>query len=273
MYKIFIKAAYYVIRIVLFLYICLKVLIVGILRPNIIFNFLFGVVTEVAEFHKRCGGPVLDFKDSTIFQEMVRKVEFSRSNCFNAGFGSIRPLEAQILAGLVAHFKPEVVFEIGTFNGFSTLHLAKNVGEDVPVYTLDLPDNRGDIVLKNDWTEAHKDIKNMDAESVRLFRADPKVKNIVELYGDSASFDFSPWWGRVDFVFIDANHSYEYVKKDSENAFKMISDRGVIVWHDFDFIHPGVYKFIKQLAKSRTIYFVERSRFAIFVNTQKTAPS
>ncbi|MCR4336539.1 MAG: class I SAM-dependent methyltransferase, partial [Candidatus Omnitrophica bacterium] len=66
------------------------------------------------------------------------------------------------------------------------------------------------------------------------------------------------------FVFIDANHSYAYVKSDTENALKMISEQGIILWHDYDFIHPYVFQLINEQAKNIKIYFIERTRWAIY---------
>ena len=35
-------------------------------------------------------------------------------------------------------------------------------------------------------------------------------------------------------VFIDGDHHYESVKKDTETAFRLLkSDRSIIVWHDY----------------------------------------
>src|SRR3990167_2726174 len=92
----FLKGYYYVFRTIKFVIISLKVLAYGFFHPSVIFNFLFGVVTEIAEFHKRCGGRVKNFKESTLYRDMTGTIHFSRSNCLNADFGTIRPIEAQV---------------------------------------------------------------------------------------------------------------------------------------------------------------------------------
>jgi hypothetical protein len=53
------------------------------------------------------------------------------------------------------------------------------------------------------------------------------------LFGDSASFDFSPFAGAVDLFFIDGAHSYEYVRSDTLRALQCVRPGGVIAWHDF----------------------------------------
>ena len=160
--KYFLKAYYYTFRLIKFFIISIKVLLYGIIHPSVIFNFLFGVVTEIAEFHKRCGGRVKNFNESKLYREITNAIQFSKSNSFNVDFGTIRPIEAQVLAALVAHVNPKTVFEFGTYTGFSTMHLGKNLPTDAVIYTLDLPQNMSEIVLKNDLHEAHRDIKNIN---------------------------------------------------------------------------------------------------------------
>lgn len=36
-----------------------------------------------------------------------------------------------------------------------------------------------------------------------------------------------------DYVYIDANHSYEYVKRDLELSYRVVKDGGVIMGHDY----------------------------------------
>jgi hypothetical protein len=38
-----------------------------------------------------------------------------------------------------------------------------------------------------------------------------------------------------DFIFVDAGHDYESVMKDSMVAFEVLSQQGVIFWHDYRF--------------------------------------
>ena len=66
------------------------------------------------------------------------------------------------------------------------------------------------------------------------FAGNPLENKIVPLEGDSASFDFEPFFDRVDFVFVDGSHSYEYVMNDSSVAFKLLRDgKGTVLWHDY----------------------------------------
>jgi len=266
--RFFLRFYYYAYRLVWFIFISIKVLLYGLFHPSVIFNFLFGVVTEIAEFHKRCGGKVVNFRESAIYADMTKELGFSKSNCFNADFGTVRPIESQVLAALVTHLKPKSIFELGTYKGFSTMHLAENAPAYAVIHTLDLPYDKSRVALHNDMNEAHRDIKNINLNEQRYFHGKASAGKINELSGDSLTFDFSPYYGKIDLIFIDANHSYAYVKSDTENAMKMLSPNGVILWHDYDFIHPGVFRLINETAKDKKVYYIERTRYALFCNNE-----
>jgi predicted O-methyltransferase YrrM len=54
----------------------------------------------------------------------------------------------------------------------------------------------------------------------------------------------------VDLVFIDAGHTYDYVKRDTDQALTMLRPGGVIVWHDcFQVLHPDVTRRLCELAE------------------------
>jgi len=52
--------------------------------------------------------------------------------------------------------------------------------------------------------------------------------------GDSASFDWAPYEGTLDFIFIDGAHSQEYVLSDSRQAFRLLKLRRHHPVHDYD---------------------------------------
>lgn len=60
----------------------------------------------------------------------------------------------------------------------------------------------------------------------------------------------------VDFVYIDAGHTYEDARNDITTWWPLISDRGILAGHDFDDTHPGVQQAVREFATAagRTIY-------------------
>ena len=76
-------------------------------------------------------------------------------------------------------------------------------------------------------------------------------KNLTLAIGDSTSsriIDIVKKLGKYDLIFIDANHTYEYVKKDFENFKPFLEKGGVIGFHDVDCPDwMGINKFWKEL--------------------------
>ena len=79
-------------------------------------------------------------------------------------------------------------------------------------------------------------------------------KNLVLVTGDSTSkrvIDLVNKMGPYDLIFIDANHTYEFVKKDFENFHPFLEKGGVIGFHDIDCPDwIGINKFWKELEAS-----------------------
>jgi predicted O-methyltransferase YrrM len=146
--------------------------------------------------------------------------------------GNVSFYELVILNHLVAQRAPTFLFEFGTFDGRTTLNLAANAPDNAMVYTIDLPRTQINGTLLNLVID---DRKYIDKECSGLrFAGMSEVQKIVQVFGDTAAFDFSQWYNKVDFIFIDASHSAPYVRNDTEVALRLIGNRnGLIVWHDY----------------------------------------
>jgi predicted O-methyltransferase YrrM len=154
--------------------------------------------------------------------------------------GNVSLLELVIINHLVAERSPTTAFEMGTFDGRTTINLAANAATNGRVYTIDLPRSHlGQTALEiapHDQLYVDKPMSG-----IRSRDDSAHAKKIVQLYGDTATFDFSPWYGQVDLVFVDASHAAPYVRNDTEIALKMIGNRNdaLIIWHDYNG-WPGV---------------------------------
>lgn len=145
--------------------------------------------------------------------------------------GNVSAFELDVIAALVKSHRPGVLFEIGTFDGRTTLNMAANAPEGATVYTLDLPAESVDATAFA--LELNEHIFVRKPRSGARFADAPTPYTIVQLLGDSATFDFSPFFGRVDFMFIDGSHAYEYVRSDTLAALEMVRPGGIIIWHDY----------------------------------------
>jgi hypothetical protein len=165
--------------------------------------------------------------------------------------GNITTKEVIVINHLVKTHSPARLFEIGTFNGRTTLNLALNSPPEAEVFTLDLPDGGGE----RDYIKFKKSVRKYKRQSktgcLFLESEYPEANKITQLFGDSAAFDFSPYFGTIDLVFVDGSHAYEYVKNDTEVALKLLRDgKGIIIWHDYTYAFPGVIRALNEFYRN-----------------------
>lgn len=154
---------------------------------------------------------------------------------------SISLLEFTALILLLKRAGSKQIFEFGTYKGVSITQLALNVPEGSAIYTLDLPEEptntRFAIADPEDMVIAFEKGKGS------LVPSDLKPR-ITFLKQDSAAFDESPYAGRMDFVFVDGAHNYDYVKNDSEKGWRILRSGGIIAWHDCRVQDPAVVQYL-----------------------------
>ena len=143
------------------------------------------------------------------------------------------------------HHQSKKLFEIGTYDGRTTANMAANCPADAEIRTIDLP---RDMIDDTELPITSGERRFVDKETSGLrFSGTDWEKQIVQLYGDSAAFDFSPFYNTSDFVFVDGSHRYEYVLNDSRVAAELVgSGNGIIMWDDYG-VWKGVSKALDEL--------------------------
>jgi predicted O-methyltransferase YrrM len=184
----------------------------------------------------------------------VRILDIER-NC-----GGMPPQDLYAVLRVALWVKPQRIFEIGTFNGVTTTNLAMNT--DAVVYTLDLPIDMANNLKRYDRPE--RDVVRPRDQIGQFHRRFDCNGRIHQLFGDSSTFDFRPYFGKMDLVIVDACHMYDYVISDSQNALKLLSDNGAILWHDFANT-PDVTTALRRLARRYSLFHIEGTWLALFV--------
>jgi hypothetical protein len=161
------------------------------------------------------------------------------------------------------------VFEIGTYDGRTTRAMAMNLhNTSGKIYTINLPSQTKQVALSTSILDIELASKQKSGER---FLNRPEQQYIEQLWGDSATFDFAPYYHKMDLVFIDGAHSEFYVKNDTARAIQMLKPfGGWILWHDAP--HFGVAKFLKKWISegNRPVYFIKNTTLAIaFVRNGK----
>jgi predicted O-methyltransferase YrrM len=180
--------------------------------------------------------------------------------------------ELATLAAICARARPRRIFEIGTYTGLSTLVMAMNAPADAEIHTLDLaPAARQDYARRlglGDFPEypvgAH-------------FAAHPAGRRIHQLFGDARELDPAPFRAGLDLVLIDANHTYDFVRVDSEHALAMLRPGGLIVWDDYVWTErapecAGVTRYVNELAVTRPVRRIAGTRLALLVDDRPPPP-
>lgn len=114
------------------------------------------------------------------------------------------------------------ILEIGTFLG----HTAENLGRKLPDSEITTIDVCLDMFNREDSRhQSHEILGRANSGSVI------DATNVKHILITSDDF-FAQNEELFDAILIDGDHSYDQVKKDSENAEKHLAPGGILIWHD-----------------------------------------
>ena len=137
------------------------------------------------------------------------------------------------LHGLVRAMRPEVSVEIGSAHGWSTCLIALALEQNVKgkLYAIDPH-------LPNDWSDPNPD-RSLDAlrGNLKATGLARRVHIIRKTTADAAG----ELPDRIDFAFVDGDHSFEGVKMDWEILLPRLGPWSIVVFHDSLWeVHRGV---------------------------------
>lgn len=143
--------------------------------------------------------------------------------------------------------KPKQLLEIGSFRGYTAFYLAQNVGPDARIVTVDRYPEHGEAYRQT--AEAGRIERRVGDMAPGLFANDPP--------------------GSFDLIFIDADHSYAGVRRDTELALPLISASGYIAWHDYANWgyfngYNGVPEYLKEISRQLPLAHVLGSDLALY---------
>lgn len=151
------------------------------------------------------------------------------TQCFSFANAFLRPIQVpeEIVSLLydVRKLNPKNVLEIGTFRG-GTLYLWTRLAQpDATIVSVDLPGGKFGGGYSRLRTPIYRRFAR-EGQKLRLLRANSHDANTLEtvkqLFGNA----------KVDFLFIDGDHTYEGVKRDWEMYSPLVRKGGLIAFHD-----------------------------------------
>lgn len=150
-----------------------------------------------------------------LFFSIFRK---SYKNIPNPRFTGKRDLE--ILVALASAFKPKRIVEFGVQDGWTASTLLHSIESIVSYIGIDIPYGEKTIL-----PEQRGEVPQNPASKI----CDSRFKLILQ---DSKTLTFEDL-DEADFVFIDGDHSKLGVESDTKLAYRLIKNKGIIVWHDY----------------------------------------
>ncbi len=152
------------------------------------------------------------------------------------------------MAGLCRLVGAKRFFEFGTHHGITAWTVAHN-NPEITVHTLDVPPGKTLRGVKLQVDAGERSFSGDGSKRGEAFRDTPEAARIVSLYGDSATFDYAPYEGCMDVIYVDGGHSYDCVVNDTRAAQRMLKKGGLVVWDDYP-SWPGVYAALTEFASS-----------------------
>lgn len=145
------------------------------------------------------------------------------------------------------HKKNIIAIEIGTYKGENAKDILKNL-DIKKLYCVD--------------PYAEYDDYEHDGACNGISRAEKIAHNNLKMFGNKVLWikDYSSAAAdyfnneSVDFIYIDGNHEYSYVKEDIEKYYPKLKNGGIMAGHDIEG-WPGVVKAVSEFCVNNNINF------------------
>lgn len=175
--------------------------------------------------------------------------------------------DAEVLTTVAANVEGKC-FDIGTSFGGSAFKLATNVPDGGIVYTVN--------ILPDQFTQDTGELIThmITKEQIGSFYRERGVKNVVQLYANTLTWQVPDELNDLDMVFVDGGHDAFTVYSDTKNIYNRIREGGYVLWHDFNpmlrHVHPwinevmnGIERFLKEFNITSEIVYLKDSWIGI----------
>jgi len=154
------------------------------------------------------------------------------------------PRPSTLIAKKIFGKKPLTIVEIGSFEGLNALTILKTLN----VKKLYLIDPWEEYM---EYDEKEKNQRTLNKAFIKCKKrlADYKDKvSFIKKYSNEAIKDIP---SQIDFIYIDGNHAYDYVKKDMKLFFPKIKKGGLFAGHDIASCEGVTRAFIEFVYKNK----------------------
>ncbi len=135
--------------------------------------------------------------------------------------------------------KPIDAAEIGVFKGENAYSILKNL-------------NVTFMFLIDSYCTFYRKDKKIDVSKIAYYHAkqilEPFSHKVLWIIKDSL-LATENIYGRLDFIYIDANHDYMHVKSDIETYYNWTVSGGLLGGHNYEARFPGVIKAVDEFVE------------------------
>lgn len=153
--------------------------------------------------------------------------------------------ELKTLHSLVQSNKNDLCVEIGSYFGASSYAIASALKDNSRLYCIDIW--KSNTAMRPDPKDGSS---LLDSFKKNTKKHEDKIITIVD-YSYNAYKIFKNNNSKIDFLFIDGDHSYEGVKKDFDLYLPLMNKGGIIAFHDWGW--GSVKKMIMKNVLDKTI--------------------
>lgn len=176
------------------------------------------------------------------------------------------------LGALVRALQPGQIFEFGTYLGVSAYAMALNAPPACRIFTVDLPDETQGVSREELDALDQRHVVTSRHRVGEAFLDRPERERITQIRADSLSFRAETVARDVDLIYVDGGHSLPVITKDTENAFRLLSATGTIIWDDYFHLYPDVVQFLDGLAATHALHGIAGTNYVVFSRRQGKAP-
>jgi len=158
------------------------------------------------------------------------------------------------------HFESKsiIAVEIGTFRGENASNIFRELNVE-KFYVIDPYEVYKDY-LKSEPRLNTKTLSNAFKEAKKRLGKYGKKVIFIKKYSEKALDDIP----KADFIYIDGNHSYRFVKKDIEDYWPKVKSGGILAGHDIthEKFNRDIFRALKEFSnKAKQDPYISRTDF------------
>lgn len=207
------------------------------------------------------------FQSLEIVTETVPEISYGEDYIWG---DTSNPNKLQFLTTLVSQkFHNKKVLEFGTYRGTTTYNIATNLTTGT-IYTVDCGYEELKELIKKEESEHKRGIKYSPYSIGEVYKKKLKdISCVKQIIGNTTTKETADQLiknGPYDLIYIDAAHTYDGIKNDTEVALRCISARSMIVWDDYGGWWTGVNRFLDELDAMHELVYIPDSRYVVYSN-------